>query len=501
MRQAPSTRPARVRSAVAAGAVGLLTITAAALVPASTAVAAPTTAPSCSDLDDPVYTVVKPANRASLTTPWRGEADKAADAGYTDDQGLSFYASTVPAPGLVPVHRMYRSDPQDYIFTRSATELVSAAQRYDYADQGVTFYVSRVGSECLRPVERFRKGSSHRLAASAAEQAALEEAGWDYENVAFYAVPADGAEEPPTTPVRPPTPTPAPGGAFSFAVIPDTQNEVLLSGDRRLTNRNQWLVQQKDLAFVAQTGDLVNWDTPDHRQMAMAKESMDVLEDAGVPYTVSVGNHDTMATGIGGSARDPRNTYALQRDTTTLNTYFKASDFGAVAGAYEPGKVDNVYTTHTAGGLRWMVLSLEFCPRPGAVAWAKKVVAAHPDHNVLISTHSYQNGGGGIDGSNQGYGDTSGQELFDELVSQYPNVKMVFSGHVGLASRARVDTGRNGNKIYSFLTTMHDGVTNPVRMFDVDPAEGTVRTRIYAPLTGTTWGAYTQTLTGVDFVR
>ena len=135
------------------------------------------------------------------------------------------------------------------------------------------------------------------------------------------------------------------------------------------------------------------------------------------------------------------------------------------------------------------------------VAWAKKVVAAHPDHNVLISTHSYQNGGGGIDGSNQGYGDTSGQQLFDQLVSQYPNIKMVFSGHVGLAQRARVDTGRNGNKIYSFLTTMHDPVTNPVRMFDVDPANGTVKTRIYAPLTGTTWGTYTQTLTGVQFVR
>ncbi|MBP2416491.1 metallophosphoesterase [Microlunatus capsulatus] len=453
--------------------------------------------------------MVKPSNGASLTTPWAGEATKAAAAGFTDNQGVSFKASTEPGPGLVAVKRMYRSLPQDYIFTRSTTELVSAAKLFGYRDQGTTFYVSKVKADCLQPVERFRKGTRHRLAAGAADRSALLAAGWKYENVAFYAAPAGTTSAPPPTTPAPPPPTPAKppvtspvsNGAFSFAVVPDTQNEVLVSGDPRLTNRNQWLVKQKNLAFVAQTGDLVNWDTPDHRQMAAAKRSMDVLEDAGVPYTVSVGNHDTMATGVGGSARDPKNTYRLQRDTTTLNSYFKASDFGSVAGAYESGKVDNVFTTHTAGGLKWMVLSLEFCPRPGVVAWAKKVVAAHPDHNVLISTHSYQNGGGGIDGSNQGYGDTSGQQLFDQLVSQYPNIKMVFSGHVGLAQRARVDTGRNGNKIYSFLTTMHDPVTNPVRMFDVDPANGTVKTRIYAPLTGTTWGTYSQTLTGVQFVR
>ncbi len=277
--------------------------------------------------------------------------------------------------------------------------------------------------------------------------------------------------------------------------------EVLKPGDPRMTNRTMWLAKQSGLAFVDHTGDVVNWDTDDHAQMKVAKTAMDVLHDKGIPYSLSIGNHDTEATGVGGSARDPKNTYKLQRDTSTFNAYFDADDYTDVGGAYEKGKVDNTYSLYSAGGLKWMVLNLEFCARPGAVSWAKKVVADHPDYNVIVSTHSYLDGSGNIDGSNQGYGDTSGQKLYDQLVSQYPNVKMVFSGHVGYAEKARVDTGKNGNKIYSFLTTMHDAKTNPVRMLKVDTSTGTVQTYIYAPYTNQTWSEYSETVSGLDLVR
>ena len=486
----------RLRSAAVLGTAGLLASAGLVLAPGTAAAAV-----SCSTFDNPAYRVVKPSNGASLVTTSTAEVSGVADDGFTDDQGAAFLVSSEPGPDLVPVRRLHRSNPEDYLLTKSVTERASAASTYD--DEGVAFYASSRPADCLVPVQRYRNGSKHRLVASEAEAASLQADGWDYESVAFYAAAADGQGRPPAPePVTPPpAPNPTGGSRFSFAVVPDTQNEVVKSGDPRMVNRTSWLAKQPGLAFVAQTGDLVNWDTPGHEQMARAKTSMDVLENAGIPYTIAIGNHDTMATGVGGSARDPKNTYALQRDTTTINSYFKASDFGGVAGAYEPGKIDNVYSTYSAGGYQWLVLNLEFCARPGAVAWAKQVVASHPHHNVLVSTHSYLNGGGGIDQSDQGYGDTSGQELFNQLISQYPNVKMVFSGHVGVAEQARVDTGKNGNTIYSFLTTMHDKNTNPVRMFDVDTAAGSVRTRIYAPYTNTTWGAYSQTLTGVELVR
>lgn len=291
------------------------------------------------------------------------------------------------------------------------------------------------------------------------------------------------------------------GTTFSFAAVPDSQREMWRDSDTRPANRSSWVLKQPKMSFLLQTGDLVDWDTDDHAQWARAKRGVAPLEKGRLPYTVAVGNHDTMATGVGGSARDPGRTHALLRDTGTLNSFFSASDFRGVGGAFEPGKVDNVYTLYQAGGLKWMVLTLEFAPRASAVAWAKGVVAAHPDYNVIVSTHYYLTGSGAIGRDNAGYGDTSPQYVWEQLVSRYPNVKLVFSGHVGTARKARVDTGAKGNKVYSFLTTMHDQKSNPTRVVTVDTKARTLTTSVYGPATGTTWKEYSQTITGLTFVR
>lgn len=481
-----------IRSTVAAGAVGLLTLTALVVGPSPGATAA--VVPDCSDFSAPVTSLLRPINGANFLGTSTGDLDAARADDFTDSQGTLLSASTSMQPGLVAVRQLYRPSPgQDYLFTTSQDEVDSAVGNHRYSDQGVAFYASPVAADCLDPVSRYRKGTKHRLAVSDADKAELSSSGWTSEGVSFYA--ADGITTPNPVPVDEPS-----GGAFKFAVIPDTQNEVLRASDQRMQNRNQWLVRQ-NVEFATQTGDLVNWDTPDHSQLGIAKVGMDVLEDAGIPYTIAIGNHDTQATGVGGAARDPSNTRSLQRDTTVFNRYFTASDFGSVGGSWPNGTVDNVYSTYSAGGLKWMMVTLEFCPRPAALNWAKQVIEDHPDYNVMISTHSYQNGDGGIDSSDSGYGDLSGQEVFDQLVSQYPNVKMVFSGHVGLATKARIDTGASGNKIYSFLTTMHDPTMNPVRILEVDPAKGTIKTSIYAPSADRTWSQFSETLTGVTFVK
>ena len=64
-----------------------------------------------------------------------------------------------------------------------------------------------------------------------------------------------------------------------------------------------------------------------------------------------------------------------------------------------------------------------------------------------------------------------------------------------------IDTGVNGNKIYSYLGAFHSDTTNPVRLVSVDTASGTVKTWIYCPDTDETWSQYTVTDTGVSFVR
>ncbi|MCC6680762.1 MAG: metallophosphoesterase [Phycisphaeraceae bacterium] len=288
---------------------------------------------------------------------------------------------------------------------------------------------------------------------------------------------------------------------FTLAIVPDTQQETV-STSGRFNNRTQWLADHKDtlnLKMVLQVGDMMNWDTPDHIQFVRADQGLDILDNAGIPYALAVGNHDTAAVMEGGSAA-PGNVNTNLRNTSTFNSFFPPARFANLGGTYQAGKMDNAWQTFRAGNLDWLVLNLELWPRAAAVNWAKTVVENHPDHNVIILTHHYLNSNSTIGQTNGGYGDNSPQYLFDQLIKQYDNIRLVFSGHVGTHGY-RTDQGVKGNKIYSLMQTYHDNSTNPVRLLEIDVTQGTMASRIYAP-----WAdeykndGSTFTITGVQWV-
>jgi hypothetical protein len=309
------------------------------------------------------------------------------------------------------------------------------------------------------------------------------------------------------------------GPDFTIAVIPDTQGEVF-KGDKRLPHRNRWLVKRRkalNLRFAAQVGDLTNWGWLERGQLRRASRGFAILEKAGIPYAIAVGNHDTRAVGWDGrggyggaayvdnpecrdrfSAQECR-TEVLVRRTDEINEFFDAERFGAVKGAYEPGKIDNVYSTFRAGGLRWMVLDLELWPRTGAVAWAKRVVSAHPRHNVIINTHSYLTAKGTISTSAE-YGSTSPRYLWQNLVSQHRNIAVVVSGHTGEGAM-RVDRGVHGNKVVSMLTNIRQTETNPVRLLQVKPRANALATRVVGPWNGKKYPKLKGDVRGMSFVR
>lgn len=306
---------------------------------------------------------------------------------------------------------------------------------------------------------------------------------------------------------------------FTFAVMPDTQQEVLDADDTRFVDRTRWLVDNRarlDLRFALHVGDITNWGWLDQPQYDVASEAMRPLEQAGIPFTIAAGNHDTRAVGwngageYGGDAyvKNPEclerfpaaecDTKLLVRHTEEFNAAFPVNRIADVGGTFEAGKSENLFTTYEAGRKDWLVLTLELWPRPEVVEWAKDVVATHPDHNVIVLTHSYLTSSGGIKQDNGGYSSTSGQFLFDNLIKLYPNIKMVFSGHEGSAAQ-RTDVGVNGNVIHSFLNCFHSNTTNPVRLVEVDTVNDTLRTWIEAPYTGETLDQFTVSLTGVDW--
>ncbi len=412
--------------------------------------------------------------------------------------GVPFTASTTPATGLVEIHRLYKSSSNDLVWLRPGHELDRAVATYGYVDQGVNFHALPTATGCGVAVVPFIKGAKHQYAVSQAAQDALTADGWSREAVIFWAPPGQA----PTTPPTNPTDT-----VFSLAVMLDTQMETTTPGDNRFRRRTEWLAANEDalnLRYVLHSGGVTNWGWVAPSQYEVADASFDVLDAAGLPYQAATGNHDTRAVGYNGDPANPapggsayqdspgcprvlgadqcRSTL-LVRQTDEWNGTFPVSRFKNVTTTFEPGKSDNMAQTFSAGGVDWMVVTLELYPRREAVSWAKDLVAANPHRNVIVVTHSYLTAGLTI-GQGAEYGATSPQYLYDNLIKIYPNIKMVFSGHVGQWG-TRLDTGVNGNTIVSYLTCLHSA-DNPVRTLEIDTVSGQVTTKLVTPNRGTT---------------
>lgn len=275
---------------------------------------------------------------------------------------------------------------------------------------------------------------------------------------------------------------------FTIAVLPDTQGEVNQKPEM-LTSQLKWIIDHKDslnIPFVLHLGDIVDYDNISHWEKA--SNEFKILDNAKMPYVLCLGNHDTEAVGVNsGSAASnvPGATHVNLRKTTKFNTYFPVSRLMGQKGRFEEGKSDNAYYTFNAGGLNWLIVSLEFCARKEAVEWADNVVAQHPNHNVIILTHYHLNGSGDISERNAGYGDLSPYEIYDTFIEKHPNILMVLSGHTG-SSTWRNDRGDNGNRIYQILTDyQHENFGDGyIRLLEVNPERKYFSAKVYSPYNG-----------------
>lgn len=527
----PTRRAVGMIAAVAVSVGGLV---------ATAPTAAAATDP-CQTLSAPIHRTINPFFRAQLLTPWQGESAKSKSRyGFTDDRGVFGYASPVARPGLVPVTRLYHPGTVDFIWLTGAAEITQARKR-GYVSFGPNFYAQPKATSCNTPVHRFVNGEHTRNVWTAAEAKTLTSAGWRDQGVSFYLkagsneapLAAGTAKQPSPSPspsVSPssppsssPSPSPAPpvsaAGAdtFSIAVIADTQAETNSVSNTPFLNRTNWMAANKDkldLRYVLHTGDMTNWGWLDPAQLTRARAAMDVLKKAGLPYSLTVGNHDTAAVGWDGVAGSTKyggaaymsnpecptrigaancKSWLLVRQTAEFNQSFPLASMGNLGGYFEAGKVDNHWTSFQANNTKWLVLTLEPWPRKTAVAWAKNVVASHPDHNVIIQTHHYLDSNGKVSGSNGGYGETPASYLYDQIVSKYSNVKLIFSGHTGKFTHRTDQPG--GNTVVSYLGNDLGANTNPVRIVNINTKTGTVTTTVHNPIQNNTAGTTNNTIT------
>ena len=272
---------------------------------------------------------------------------------------------------------------------------------------------------------------------------------------------------------------------FSVVVLPDTQ-VYSKSHPEIFKAQTEWIVRNQDyynIRFVLHAGDVVDSGAAAVAEWEAAKAAIDLLDAAGIPTLIAIGNHDY-------------DDLAATRSSTMFNQYFGLERYEGkpwFGGAFEPGKAENVYALFDAGGETYMVLVLEFGPRDEVIDWANEVVAAHPEAKVIVLTHSFLHHDGwrvdeGTEWSPNRYGlgadANAGEALWHKLVKRHPNIFLVLNGHVlGSGTARRVDLGEHGNFVYQLLANYQmreNGGDGYLRLVEFYP-DGRIEVSTYSP--------------------
>ncbi len=254
-----------------------------------------------------------------------------------------------------------------------------------------------------------------------------------------------------------------------FVILPDTQT-YMEGYPEVFESQVDWIIQNKEnIAAVIHVGDITQDNHP--LEWAMMSKHFSDIEEAGVPYTFSLGNHDL------GSAPGK---FADVHDTSLANKYFPISrlnDKSHMGKSQDENQIDNHYIQINSGGIDWLILSLEFGPSDETLHWANKVIDENSDKVVIVNTHAYlysdstlhdegdwwlpQSYGIGKDSTRNV---NNGGQIWEKLVSKHPNIIAVFSGHVlNSGVGTLVSTGDNGNNVYQMLANYQRGVHDSER--------------------------------------
>lgn len=279
-------------------------------------------------------------------------------------------------------------------------------------------------------------------------------------------------------------------GAFTIAVLPDTQYYAQLHPDI-FHKQTQWLADHAakyQIKFVIQVGDVT--ETAADAEWTVARDALARLEGR-LPFSSAPGNHD-----YGGRLQilSRRSSFSLW---LPMKTFQAMPTFGGVYDK-EPAKTENQWHQFAAGGRQWLVIGLEFAPRADVLRWAGDVIAAHPAHSAIIFTHAYLDpktnerikltaslgkAKPGEPRPAEKPDVTQGEDLWQRVASKHANVAMVLSGHACYTSH-RTSTGDAGNVVREMVVDYQKDVNGGngwLRLLQVLPDGKTVRCQDYSP--------------------
>ena len=215
---------------------------------------------------------------------------------------------------------------------------------------------------------------------------------------------------------------------FRLIVLPDTQFNSE-KWPQQLTTMTEWIAKNAkplNIKYVLHVGDMVN--------VGNASSSGTTSTPACRCSTARCPMSWPSATTI--STRSP----ASEAPCCSTSTF--PPNASASCRHFPPRSADkaNSYRTFSAAGIEWLIVTMPFLPTDAQLEGANRVVKEHPDHRVIVLTHSYLTHTGR---------DKSGVYIWEKLVKRYRNIAMVVCGH--LSTVHFVSQGDQGNKVYEML--------------------------------------------------
>ena len=236
--------------------------------------------------------------------------------------------------------------------------------------------------------------------------------------------------------------------AYSIAFLPDLQymtnrfpTKLGTIFDYIIDNK-----EEKNIQYVVGLGDIT--DNDKDWEWNVVKAQYDLLDAAGIPYTLVRGNHDIYTT-----------------DKVMFDqTFGKDSDYykhvAANGGFYDANSATNAYVRFEVGNVKYLILCLDWGIKDTKVLdWADQVIADHPDRNVIVTMHAWMNSDATIfeDGdwglpSSYAAGNINPLQMWNNYFAKHTNIDMVVCGHMHSDNIFAVPVqGTNGNTVYQIL--------------------------------------------------
>lgn len=271
-----------------------------------------------------------------------------------------------------------------------------------------------------------------------------------------------------------------PGPDFTLIGLPDTQyyTSSKNGGSPAIFNRQiQWIVANKDamnIAYVAHLGDCVENGDRVESEWQIADAIMRKLENPratnlpdGLPFGLTVGNHDQSPEG------NPGGTTAL------FNRYFGTSRFlgRSYYGHHYGSNNNNHFDLFSASGLDFIVIHLEYDPTPDAavMAWADSVLQIYHTRRAIIVSHYI------IETGNPGYPSVQGKAIYAAFKDN-PNVFLFLCGHVGgEGQRSDIFEGSTIHTLLANYQHRPNGGSGWLRIMEFSPANNEIRVKTYSP--------------------